>query len=245
MNLCISLCDYSGNWAKPWSDNNYTTVLVDTKHPPGLTAEHGSTSRLLYGGTVRDFAASAILMHLLADVQDAVILAAPPCTDFSVSGAHTWAAKDEDGRTEASVAIVRDCLRVVALVKPRVWALENPIGRTQRLVPELGDAICTIQPFQFADREDKSAYSMDTEIGKFLRGMWSAEPKYWEAYTKKTKLWGSFTTPVINHDIEPIRYCHQGSWLQLLGGKSERTKTLRSMTPTGFARAFYYANLIS
>lgn len=42
--------------------------------------------------------------------------------------------------------------------------------------------------------------------------------------------------------LEPIRVCSQGSWVQRLGGKSERTKELRSMTPDGFARAFALAN---
>ena len=30
------------------------------------------------------------------------VLAAPPCTDFSGSGAQYWGIKDEDGRTEAN-----------------------------------------------------------------------------------------------------------------------------------------------
>jgi len=42
--------------------------------------------------------------------------------------------------------------------------------------------------------------------------------------------------------VEPVKVCEQGSWLQKLGGKSEKTKTLRSATPMGFARAFYEAN---
>lgn len=240
MNFLLSLCDYSGQWAKPWREAGYTTILVDPKHPPGVSVR--ADAMILFGGTVDDFRDSRLITKVKGMRQDIVVLAAPPCTDFSRSGAHTWEAKDLDGRTGESISIVMDCLRVVDDVKPRIWALENPIGRMQRLVPAVGKAVCTVEPYQFADREDKSAYSEDTAIGKFLRTQWNGEPEYWEAYRKKTKLWGSFEKPVPNHSIEPIQYCEQGSWLMLLGGKSERTKALRSMTPTGFARAFYERN---
>ena len=64
---------------------------------------------------------------------------------------------------------------------------------------------------------------------------------YGDPYTKKTLLWGSFAVPEPNR-VEPIRSCKQGSWIQKLGGKSEKTKTLRSITPPGFAKAFFEAN---
>jgi hypothetical protein len=64
---------------------------------------------------------------------------------------------------------------------------------------------------------------------------------YGDPYTKKTLLWGRFNIPQKN-PIEPVRVCRQGSWLQRLGGKSEKTKMLRSTTPGAFAEAFYKAN---
>lgn len=64
---------------------------------------------------------------------------------------------------------------------------------------------------------------------------------YGNPYTKKTCLWGKFNIPKKN-PVEPIKVCSQGSWLQKLGGKSAKTKELRSVTPAGFAKAFYEAN---
>lgn len=64
---------------------------------------------------------------------------------------------------------------------------------------------------------------------------------YGDPYTKKTLLWGEFNVPERN-PVEPVKVCGQGSWLMQLGGKSERTKELRSVTPPGFARAFFEAN---
>jgi hypothetical protein len=62
-----------------------------------------------------------------------------------------------------------------------------------------------------------------------------------DPYTKKTLLWGRFNIPAKNR-VDPVRVCSQGSWLQKLGGKSEKTKMLRSITPAGFSRAFFEAN---
>jgi hypothetical protein len=140
------------------------------------------------------------------------ILAAPPCTDFSVSGAQYWKQKDKDGRTEASLEIVKKCLAIIQKCKPVFWCLENPVGRLPKLLPEIGKP-WYFQPYWFGD-----------------------------GYTKKTGLWGSFNKPQRTNEIEPERVCKQGSWLMKLGGKSERTKRLRSVTPTGFAQAFYEAN---
>jgi len=61
---------------------------------------------------------------------------------------------------------------------------------------------------------------------------------YGDPYTKKTLLWGCFNHPV-RSPVEPI----EGSKMHLrYGGKSDRTKEARSITPEGFANAFFQAN---
>jgi hypothetical protein len=64
---------------------------------------------------------------------------------------------------------------------------------------------------------------------------------YGDPYTKKTLLWGEFNEPEKN-PVEPVRVCSQGSWIQKLGGKSDKTKMLRGITPPGFSKAFFEAN---
>lgn len=140
------------------------------------------------------------------------ILMAPPCTDFAGSGAQYWKAKDADGRTAASLEIIDACLEIRDMLRPVWWALENPVGRLPQLRPELG------KPW-------------------YWQPWW-----YGDAYTKKTGLWGNFNRELPRNEVEPIKVCEQGSWIQKLGGKSEKTKELRSMTPEGFARAFFEAN---
>jgi hypothetical protein len=89
-------------------------------------------------------------------------------------------------------------------------------------------------------------WALENPVGKLKRylgkpTLYFHPCDYGDAYTKKTCLWGVFNIPVKN-PVDPIRTCQQGSWIQTLGGKSDRTKELRSMTPLGFAQAFYEAN---
>jgi site-specific DNA-cytosine methylase len=182
----LSLFDYSGNWPKYYCEAGYNVLQVDIKWDID------------------------ILELTPNDLPDKIhgILAAPPCTDFAGSGAQYWKQKDLDGRTDQSLKLVDKVLRIVDYYNPEFWALENPVGRLQKLRPELGDP-WYFQPHWFGD-----------------------------AYTKKTGLWGKFNRNLPKSPVEP----DPNSWIMKLGGKSERTKELRSMTPLGFAFAFFLAN---
>lgn len=59
---------------------------------------------------------------------------------------------------------------------------------------------------------------------------------YGDPYTKRTCLWGQFNPPV-HQPTNPT----EGSKMHLLGPSPGRA-TLRSVTPPGFARAFFEAN---
>ncbi len=144
------------------------------------------------------------------------ILAAPPCTDFASSGAQYWSTKDQDGRTQQSLSLVLKTLELVDYYKPQWWVVENPVGRLPKLVPRLG------QPWYFNPHEF-AGYLDDPSV---------------EAYTKKTGLWGQFNKPTKN----AVPASNGNAPIMRLGGKSERTKELRSMTPLGFAHAFFVAN---
>lgn len=189
----LSLFDFTGNWSRPYREAGYPVLQMDQKHGDELrTFDFTRIPR----GSVRG------------------ILIAVPCTEFAVSGAQYWRQKDADGRTAAAVALVRCALSIVHHHRPRWWALENPVGRLNKLVPEL-------QP----------------------HGPWYWNPcDFGDPYTKKTGLWGTFNRDLPRTPVEPVRSSAQGSWVQCLGGKSERTKELRSITPMGFARAFFQAN---
>lgn len=145
------------------------------------------------------------------------ILAAPPCTMFASSGAR-WQRTDE--QMIEALSVVDACLRLVMVHKPVFWALENPVGK---LVRYLGKPKMYFQPYEYGD-----------------------------PYTKKTCLWGNFNVPVKNvveceketranspgHNSPRKRY---PSKMHLLPPSGDRA-TLRSITPPGFAKAFFEAN---
>ena len=85
-------------------------------------------------------------------------------------------------------------------------------------------------------------WALENPVGRLVR--WIGKPvmyfnpcDYGDPWTKRTCLWGSFTKPAKT----PVKATEFWGWKKL-GGKSERTKRLRSVTPPGFARAFKEAN---
>lgn len=199
--LIISLFDESGAWTAPYREAGYPVYHFDLERGEGFGWTHD----------IRDFSVEYLTEELGIDLVYG-ILAAPPCTDFTVSGAQYWPAKDADGRTEASLELVDRVGQCAELFSPRFWVIENPVGRLQKLRPGLGRPLY-VEPWHFGD-----------------------------AYTKKTGLWGRFNRELPRNEVEPIRACKAGSWLMQLGGSSERTKRLRSQTPPGLARAFFEVN---
>lgn len=187
--VILDLCGGTGAWSKPYADAGYDVRVI-------TLPEHD----------VRD-----IVVQNLPDIYG--VLASPPCTHFSGSGAQYWTTKDENGRTADHLSIVDACWEIIDYTQPVFWCLENPVGRLKKLRQHLlGDIKMYFNPCDYGD-----------------------------PYTKKTCLWGNFNRPV-KTPVDPIKVCGQGSWLMKLGGKSERTKRLRSITPAGFAKAFFEAN---
>lgn len=201
--LILSLYDYTGAWAKPYIDAGYPVMLWDKK----------------VEGDILDF---ELLEEWLSGYYDHVygIIAAPPCTDFAGSGARWWKEKDKDqGRIETSIALVELAMLIKQLCPNlNFWALEQPVGRVEKLVPEL-------KPFR-----------------KYLFNPCD----FGDPYTKKTILYGEFNNNLKKNPVAPEHIIWAGKKFPKLfagtGGTSERSKTIRSTTPAGFARAFFEAN---
>lgn len=246
MKRVLSLFDHTGRWSQPYYDAGYDVLEVDLQNYVAID--------------IRSITSAEQALDELGDFD--IILAAPPCTDFAVSGARWWKSKDAgwlrgfETDTERSVELVRQVLRLVNLYQPTddeylaehgplIWAVENPVGRIADLVPELGE------PWYF-DPCDFAGYVCERHVLRRLaeirakngQGVSMIETQFVmenEAYTKRTGLWGHFTRPALNR-VEPVRCCATGTPLQRFGGKSTKTKNARSATPLGFARAFFEAN---
>jgi hypothetical protein len=130
MRLILSLCDFTGNWSRPYEEVGYSVVRIDLKH----------------GHDVR------LMEYITAPVHG--ILAAPPCTVFAGSGARWWEEKGEQALVDG-LALVDACLRAVALYRPLWWALENPVGRLNRW---LGPPAYTFNPNEFGDPYTKKTH---------------------------------------------------------------------------------------
>ena len=240
--VILSLFDFSGEWTAPFADAGHEVITIDVKHDATVH-------------DVRKLSVEYFIEELGIEWVDAII-AAPPCTDFTNSGARHWKAKDADGRTEVSVELVRQVLRSVEFWKPDFWVLENPVGRLPKLVPELGlEKPLIFDPCDFAGNLDAELTPAELEL---LADMttWHAAGREFTAeevtlvkrsnrYTKRTCLWGNFNRDLLagsKASRTAIRVCDQGSWLQKLGGAGARTKEARSETPRGFAKAFFEAH---
>ena len=188
----------TGEWSKPWEDAGYQVYRFDIQTDPEF-------------GDVNKFSSEFFNdMYGAFEGQDVyAILAACPCTDFASSGARHFAAKDADGRTIESVELVQQTLATIEYFKPSVWAIENPVGRIEKLT-SLPPWRMSFNPNHFGD-----------------------------PYTKKTLLWGRFNADLPIAPVEPT----EGSKMhRMYGGKSKETKNARSVTPEGFAYAFFQAN---
>tara|TARA_Y100001951_G_scaffold18023_1_gene13375 strand:- start:479 stop:1120 length:642 start_codon:yes stop_codon:yes gene_type:complete len=103
--------------------------------------------------------------HIQGDVLEIInndwnlIIAHPPCTHLSVSGAAKWAEKVADGRQQAAIKFVEDIWNANC---PFI-AVENPVGALSTR-SKLGKASQYIQPYEFGHAEQK-------KTGLWLKGL--------------------------------------------------------------------------
>jgi hypothetical protein len=149
------------------------------------------------------------------------ILAAPPCTDFSIAGTHTWKAKDESGSTTKSLAVVKRCFEIIENCRGlKFYALENPIGRLQRFI---GKPSIKLNFMDFG-----CTYSKYIQLwGRFKIPMGQCYNT--KSIKKFDRLLYQDMTPL------PPDYDYSGA------GMTKRAAQ-RSITYRGFAEAFFRAN---
>lgn len=150
------------------------------------------------------------------------VLAAPPCTMFSM--ARTVAKIPREMKN--AMIIVEHCLRIIKECQQdgqrlKFWALENPKARLRWF---LGIPALTFQPFEFGD-----------------------------SYSKKTDIWGNFNINLKRNFVKLNEKQRKQSHLNLqelpeIPRNYKRDPGMspiqiaRSITPQGFAKAFYEAN---
>jgi hypothetical protein len=155
--IILDLCGGTGAWSKPYKDKGYDVRVITLPDDDVLTYK---PPKNVHG-----------------------ILAAPPCTQFSIARNDTTAIKPRDMREgmktiEACLRIIWECLYEPYRIKDnklKFWALENPYsGYLKRF---LGKPSYVFNPHDFGD-----------------------------PYTKKTALWGMFNEPK-KTPVDPEKSC--------------------------------------
>lgn len=222
--IVLSLCDYTGIFVKPWLDDGYTCILIDPQHK-----KTGKVEENLYtiNKTIED--ALPALSKIIRENKIAFVAGFPVCTDLAVSGAaHFESKRDKDMHFQAkAMQLVHEC-RLIGELSGAPYFFENPVSVISSIYRK---------PDYTFDPSDFGGYLPEND----------EHPEYpdyiapRDAYPKKTCLWagGGFVMP----DKKPV-YCKPGFSDQhkKLGGKSERTKNIRSATPRGFSFAVKISN---
>ena len=112
--IILDLCGGSGSWSRPYVEGGYDVRNITLPDYDVLTYD---PPQKVHG-----------------------ILAAPPCTEFSVLNckAETRARKPEEG-----LKVVMACLRIIEKCRPEWWAMENPVGHLREY---MGPSIMIFQP---------------------------------------------------------------------------------------------------
>lgn len=193
--IILDLCGGTGAWSKPYKDAGYDVRLITL--PEYDVFNYSPPQSGVYG-----------------------ILAAPPCTMFSL--ARTTAKTPRD--FEKGMAVVKACLEIIWLCRSRgplkFWALENPMGYLRQF---LGKPALTFNPSDYGD-----TYTKKTDIWGYFNEP-KKKPRQLTAEEKAACKINARKLPDLPED-----YVLPKGW--------NRTAAKRSMTSSYFAEAFFKAN---
>jgi len=235
MKKAIFLFDYTGLMAKPWADAGYTCYCFDGQHPVGVSIS-GLQSNIINIGMW--FSNDAGRKLSLLDVDKiksftgdnvSFVFGFPECTDLAVSGAAHFARKREENplfQDEAMVLVMLTKLVGESYGCP--WALENPVSVISSMwrKPDY-----KFHPYEYGGYLAKD--DLHPQYPEYIKAQ--------DAYPKKTCIWSGngFVMPEFKTIHVDAGYSDQH---KKLGGRSLKTKNIRSATPRGFAKAVFIAN---
>jgi len=232
MSIVLSLYDYTGVAATPWAEAGHTCYCYDIQHDDTKVEHFKGGGAIHYlNADLHSYETMASIFTAFMDADVVFAMAFPVCTDLAVSGAAWFKKKgeaDPEFQMKASTyamwcAEIFDDLNVP-------YYIENPVSRLSTLWRKPNHKF---HPYEYG------GYIKEGEEEHPLYPDYIAPS---DAYTKKTCLWtgGKFKMPTKKPvDCESFGFSRQHA---KLGGKSMKTKNIRSATPRGFAAAVYAAN---
>ena len=236
MKRVISLYDYTGEAVRPRAEAGYDCFCYDIQHRhwqwnhPDAIEQVGQGSITYLKADLHD---PKVMDEIYDDHKGEAffLMAFPVCTDLAVSGAAHFAkkrAKNPRFQDEAT-----EYAKMCADLAQRFgcpYMIENPVSRLATLWRKPN---YSFHPFE---------YGCYIPLEEAEHPRWPEYIPPRDAYSKKTCLWTSddFVMP----EKCPVECESFGASRQhrKLGGKSQKTKNIRSATPRGFARAVFEAN---
>ena len=225
----ISLYDFTGEAVRPWAEAGYDCYCYDIQHKG-----HFET---VGKGTIFFVPADLHDPRVLEDIYNdhsgevAFLYGWPCCTDLAICGNSSKVAKlalNPNVEIEATNHAINCAKLAERLGCP--YMIENPVSRLATLWRKPDHYF---HPYEFG------GYLSDSEA---VHPTWPEYIAPKDAYSKKTCLWcsDSFVFP----EKRPVECQSFGASTQYrkLGGKSIKTKNIRSATPRGFAKAVFLAN---
>ena len=228
MEKAVFLYDYTGIMAQPWLDAGYECWCFDGQHNPGIERDG---LHVKVGMWFDAYKTAEHVEQIKNIVGDGVcfVFGFPECTDMAVSGAAHFANKEKTN--PAFQAEACELARLVMHVGNEykcAWAAENPVSVLSTLwrKPDY-----SFHPWEYGGL--LPANDKHPQYPEYIK------PR--DAYPKKTCLWvgNGFVMPEKKPVYVDTGYSDQH---KKLGGKSLKTKNIRSATPRGFAKAVFIAN---
>lgn len=224
--ICVFLFDLTGIMCKPWLDAGYTCVLIDGQHKGGLYEDPDNPLLFKWGLWITPNSLRSIV-DVIPQVD--FLFGFPECTDLAVNGARwfkTKRAKDPEFQTKAMAFVY--FVRELGEAWGCTWGLENPVSVISTLwrAPDH-----RFNPWEYG------GYLPVDDVHPTYPDY--INPR--DAYPKKTCIWCS--EDFIMPPKLPVQVAQGFSKQHLmLGGKSLKTKNIRSATPRGFAKAVFISN---
>jgi hypothetical protein len=233
--VVLSLYDFTGEALKPWAEAGYECYAFDIQHDSMLIETYEGGGSIHYvRADLHEPKTFTMLLNQFHPDELAFAMAFPVCTDMAVSGAAHFASKlkaDPEFQTKA-VTYATMCADFFDALKVPYF-IENPVS-------------------VLATKWRKPNYTFHPYLYGGYIPLCQAEHPEWpqyiaprDAYKKKTCLWtgNEFVMPTFRPvSCEAYHGNGYATAMMKLGGKSMRTKNIRSATPRGFARAVYEAN---
>lgn len=228
----ISMYDYTGEALKPWAEAGYTCHAYDIQHDEASLVDRfeGGGSISFHKADLHDYKTLNAIFYAFTDRSVAFGMAFPVCTDLAVSGA-AWFKKKAEADPLFQQRAAQHAIDSADLLDDLgcPYFIENPVSvlATKWRKPDH-----TFHPYEYGGYIAKN----DAQHPR-----WPDYIADRDAYPKKTCLWtgnGFVMPPKV--PVEP-ESGHSRQHLKL-GGKSAKTKNIRSATPRGFAIAVMAAN---